>query len=82
MYCRNCGAHVKDGAKFCWLDTFWKAGKTYFDSENIPDERARTMISSIEILNQLEKQKQEFGKFEWQFTEYKKKISSGYETIL
>ena len=67
---------------FSWLETLWRAGKQYFDTESIPDERVRMLKSTVEIVNQLEKQKQEFGKFEWQYTEYKKKTSSGYETII
>ena len=67
---------------FSWLETLWRAGKQYFDMESIPDERVRMLKSTVEIVNQLEKQKQEFGKFEWQYTEYKKKTSSGCETII
>ena len=69
---------------FEWLGTLWEVGKTLPDSESIPDPRVRVMKSTVDIANQLEKQKLRDGRLEWQwqFAEYKKKTESGWETII
>lgn len=67
---------------FEWLGTLWEVGKTLPDSESTPDPRVRVMKSTVDIANQLEKQKLRDGRLEWQFTEYKKKTESGWETII
>jgi hypothetical protein len=67
---------------FAWMGTLWEIGRTAIESESIPDPRVFLMKSTADIAKQHEKQKQRDGRLDWQYTEYKKKTESGWETIL
>lgn len=67
---------------FSWLEALWEASKTALDPNAAPDPRERIEQSVRVIGEEMDRQKQKIESFEWEYTKYKKKTESGWETVL
>lgn len=67
---------------FSWMNLLWETLKSSYNYDRQQDLRDRINKNVDAFGKELEEQKRRIESIDWQFTEYRKKIKSGMETII
>jgi hypothetical protein len=68
---------------FSWMEALWEAMKTTLSWPDTPPDLRDKVEKNVELIGQeIENTKQRIESNQWQYTEYKRKTKSGWETVL